>query len=123
MGTSKSTAYRTAKSMKDKGLISRTPTKSFTITSENDVIPFDEDFIFNRVLLNNGITITKRIAIRMGDWCIESSRFLSSFAHIIFNHVKRIKSVVRDNYIDFTKSIGIDFSQEQVNAYFSIMEH
>ena len=52
-----------------------------------------------------------------------SINFKKSFAHIIFNHSKRLKSVVKNYSVDLTKPFVNDFSQEQVKAYFAMMEH
>jgi hypothetical protein len=124
MGTSKSTAYRTTKSMKDKGLIGRTFTKSFHITSEHDEIPFKNDFIISRTkVTNNGIKFKVNIAIQMGKWFMQNAQFRKSFSRIIFNHAKRVKSVIRNYSVDLTKTIEGELSQEQVSAYFSVMEH
>ena len=123
-GVSKSTAYRTTKAMRDKGLISRTLTNSFRITSGNSKIPFQSDFIVNRVKkLNNGVKYVVSIAIQMGEWYIESQTIKKSFSHIIFNHSKRLKSVVNNYSIDLTNPLSDEFSQEQVSAYFAMMSH
>ena len=123
-GVSKSTAYRTTKSMIDKGFIGRTLTNSFRITSGNSKIPFQSDFIINRVKkLNNGAKYVVSIAIQMGEWYIESQTIKNSFSHIIFNHEKRLNSVVNNYSIDLTNPLSDEFSQEQVSAYFSMMKH
>ena len=124
MGTSKSTAYRTTKSMKDKGLISRTSTQSFHIKGEHDIIPFNKDFIIVREKVNNtGIKFTHRIAIKMGKWKIESRTFKGRFVHIIFNHIKRVKSVINNIRVDLTKPFEGEITLEQVEAYYQAMEH
>ena len=79
-GTSKSTAYRTTKAMRDKGLIGRDPTKSFHITSEHDDIPFNSDFVIKRTKQTpDGIKFVINIAVEMGRWFINrGSKFRCS---------------------------------------------
>lgn len=123
-GTSKSTAYRTTKAMRDKGFIGRTATKTFHVTSEHDEIPFKQDFsVSRRMVSKNGLSYIVNIAVEMGEWYVQSSNFKKSFAHIIFNHSKRLKSIVKNYSVDLTKPFGDDFSQEQLAAYFATMEH
>lgn len=124
MGMSKSSAYRTTKLLKNKGMIGRTATKTFHVTSEHDEIPFKQDFfISRRKVAENGFSYIVNIAVEMGEWYVQSSNFKKSFAHIIFNHSKRLKSVVKNYSVDLTKPFVNDFSQEQVKAYFAMMEH
>jgi hypothetical protein len=124
MGMSKSSAYRTTKSLKDKGFIGRTATKTFHVTSEHDEIPFKQDFsVSRRMVSKNGLSYIVNIAVEMGEWYVQSSNFKKSFAHIIFNHSKRLKSIVKNYSVDLTKPFGDDFSQEQLAAYFATMEH
>ena len=124
MGMSKSSAYRTTKSLKDKGFIGRTATKTFHVTSEHDEIPFKQDFsVSRRMVSKNGLSYIVNIAVEMGEWYVQSSNFKKSFAHIIFNHSKRLKSIVKNYSVDLTKPFGDDFSQAQLAAYFATMEH
>jgi hypothetical protein len=123
-GTSKSTAYRTTKAMRDKGLIGRDPTKSFHIMSDHDEIPFNSDFVIKRTKqTSDGIKFVINIAVEMGRWFIDSQDIKNTFSHIIFNHSKRLKSIVKNYSVDLTKPFGDDFSQEQLAAYFATMEH
>ena len=106
------------------GFIGRTATKTFHVTSEHDEIPFKQDFsVSRRMVSKNGLSYIVNIAVEMGEWYVQSSNFKKSFAHIIFNHSKRLKSIVKNYSVDLTKPFGDDFSQEQLAAYFTTMEH
>lgn len=123
-GTSKSTAYRTTKAMRDKGLIGRDPTKSFHITSEHDDIPFNSDFVIKRTKqTSDGVKFVVNIAVEMGRWFINSQDIQKTFSHIIFNHAKRLKSAVKNCATDLTKEFSGNITDNQVTAYFAIMEH
>lgn len=123
VGLSKTCVYGITRKMKKEGLIKRSPTSIFFIHSELDTVPFEYDYVIKEQVVKKGITYIKSIAIKVGEWSIESKDFKDCYSHIIFNHRKRLSSKRNKVNYNLAEPPADVLSKDFIEAYFNTMEH